>query len=108
MRSGLLRHRIKIETPPGTLDAARQIPTTGWSVFTENYPAYIRPLNGRELQAAREQHAEVSHEVMIRYLSGVNPEMRIVYGSRTLEIQSVLNVDERGREMRLLCTEKVA
>ena len=33
--------------------------------------------------------------------------MRILYGTRVFEILSMINVEERGREMRVLCRENV-
>ena len=48
---------------------------------------------------------------MMRYLSGVTPKMRVSYtdpddGVRTLDITSVIDVNETRRETHLLCTER--
>jgi SPP1 family predicted phage head-tail adaptor len=63
---------------------------------------------GRTYLAAAQEQAEVSHRVGIRYLSGIKPKiMRIVYGSRILEIKAVQDVDERNRELILMCNEYI-
>ena len=43
--------------------------------------------------------------IIIRYLSGIVPKMRVKYGSRIFDILSVINVSERNRELQLMCRE---
>lgn len=70
--------------------------------------AGFETLQGRELALAKEIHAEVTHRIRAPYVAGIVPEMRIVVGgSRYLDILSVINVREQGREMELLCREVV-
>ena len=68
--------------------------------------AFVQPLNGREYFAARQVQAETSHKVTMWYRPGVTSEMRVVFGARVLEIESVLNVDERNIELQLMCVDR--
>ena len=43
----------------------------------------------------------------MRYLSGIVPKMRVKVGSRIFDILSIINVDERNRELQLMCRESV-
>jgi SPP1 family predicted phage head-tail adaptor len=65
----------------------------------------VEPLQGRELWTAKQVVAEVTHRIRFRHLSGVVPTQRVVFGSRTFEILSVINPEERNRELELLCKE---
>ena len=68
--------------------------------------ASVVPLSGRELERAREVVANATHEVKMRYRDGVNAQKRIRHDNRFLNIESVRNVDERGRELVLTCVEE--
>jgi len=70
--------------------------------------AEIQPLYAYE-KMAQGQASEV-HQVGVRYNTALsNPvsvaAMRVVYGTRVLEINGSINVEERNREMVLTCTE---
>jgi len=54
---------------------------------------------------ADQMQAETTIRVRIRYNSSVEPEDRIWFGTRILEIVSIINFDERNRHMELLCKE---
>jgi head-tail adaptor len=43
------------------------------------------------LESAEALEARLTHEVRIRYIEGVTPKMRIIHGTRALEIVSVAN-----------------
>ena len=50
---------------------------------------------------------EVTTRFRIRYLAGVKAAMRISFASRTFDIQSVINPDERNRELHLMAVEVI-
>lgn len=104
MRAGKLRHRISIERAIETQDSSYNEPTSQWVLFAE-VSASISPLNGRELIRAKQVELKTDTEIMIRYLDGLSPKMRIVYRDRVFEILSIINTEERNRELRLLCSE---
>lgn len=72
--------------------------------------ASIEPISGREYFNASGERAEVTHKIDVQYcseLADLKPKDRAVYGSRVFNIRSVVNVEERGRKLLLMCTEHV-
>ena len=105
MRAGPLRCRITIETPVETQGADGSI-VTAWETFATTW-ASIEPLIGREYFAQEREQATVSHKIRMRHLRGITHKMRIAWELRIFEIESVLNVGERNREIVLMCSESV-
>ena len=50
----------------------------------------------------------VSHRVIVRYLSGLTPKSRILFGSREFGIVSILDQNEKNEYMKLMCKEEVS
>lgn len=105
MRAGWLRHRITIQTPATVQSASGQV-NPGWSDYLSAW-ASIEPLRGREYMEGRQTQASVDHRVRMRYRAGITPKMQVVFGSRTFQIVSVINVIEGKRELNLMCRENV-
>lgn len=103
MNAGELRHPIVIQTRATTVDSYGGQETT-WTNFASLFAA-VEPLSGRELLNAQSFRSGVTTRIRSRYVPDVNAAMRVVYGSRVFEIAAVLNVNERGREMHLICSE---
>lgn len=105
MRAGKLRHRVTIQSASETQpDSNMGQPVESWSDFATVW-AHVEPLHGRERMVAQERTAELDTRITIRYLSGVLAKMRVIYGSHTYDILAVINLDERDREMQLMCKE---
>ena len=104
MRAGELRKRITIETPVRSADGVGEM-VPAWSLFGVVW-ASIEPLSGNEKIQAQQVNANVDIKVTMRYLAGVVPAMRIRFGTRTFQIASVQNIEERNREMDLVCIEE--
>jgi SPP1 family predicted phage head-tail adaptor len=102
---GKLRHRITIEQVIETQDADGSMIET-WTTFAMAQ-ASIEPISGREYFAAQSTQADVTHRIRLRYLSGVTPKMRVNYNSRIFDILSVININERNRELQLMCREDI-
>ena len=66
---------------------------------------------GREYLEGRQEGAEVSTKIRIRYLSGILPEMRASFadqdGTHYYDIQSVQHVEVKKREIVLMCREQI-
>ena len=107
MRAGLLRHRLALQsateadsgTGSGQLDKTWTTYATVWGSIT--------PLSGRELTEQQQVISEVTHKARIRYRSGVTSEHRIVWDSRTFEIDNVLNWSERNIYLDLMIKERL-
>lgn len=105
MRAGKLRHLVTIQRATETQDSAGE-PVVVWTEFAKAWAA-VEPLKGREFFEAQQHYGQVTHRVAIRYLAGIVPKMRVVHGERSFDIQAVLHLEERGREIHLICTEHV-
>jgi SPP1 family predicted phage head-tail adaptor len=104
MQAGQLRHQITIQQQSTSLVGGERVTT--WTTVVQTWAA-ISPLSGREYLNAATVNANVSHRIVMRYQSGIGSAMRVQYGTRVFDIQSVLNIDERNREMHLLCLERL-
>ena len=98
-----LDKKVSIQRQTTTTDSSGQ-PQDTWTT-TSNPWVSIRPISGKEYFNASGERAQVSHEVVLRHGPTVAPKDRIVYGSRTFDIQSVLNLEERSRYLKLMCRE---
>ena len=103
MQAGKLNKRISLTALSET--------TNSFGEQTGSYASYatvwaaIEPLSGRELEHAQQISAEITHKITVRYNSSVTSKHRITYGSRTFEIEAVLNPDERNEQLVLMCKE---
>jgi SPP1 family predicted phage head-tail adaptor len=105
VKIGKLRHRITIEESTETQDADGSV-TENWSAFAAAQGS-IEPISGREYFSAQTTRADLTHRVNLRYVAGIMPKMRVRFGSRIFDILSVINVDERNRELQLMCRESI-
>lgn len=105
MRAGKLRHRIVIEHVAETQDTDGSVLET-WSAFAAAQSS-IEPVSGREYFDAQTTQADVTHRIYLRYVSGVNPKMRVTYNQRIFNILSVINTRERNVELQLMCRERI-
>lgn len=108
MEAGSLRHRVTIQqkTEGSPQQNAAGEPDVSWTTYCTAY-ASINPVSGKEPFLAQQHLAQVSHKVRIRYRSGITADMRVLFGSRVLDIKAVLNWGERNEELLLPCEEGV-
>lgn len=105
MRAGQLRHRVTIQQKDPTQDQyGEQVPT--WNQVAEVWAA-VEPLRGREFLEAQRVGAEVTTRIRIRHRDEITPEMRVVWGDHVYDIKAVIHVEERQREIHLMCKELV-
>lgn len=105
MRAGKLRHRVEIHRPTETRDVIGGVTRTFAKINTRW--AAVMPTAGRELTHAGVIRADVTHEVRMRHFDDLDRTDRLVHDGRTLQIESILNPDERRVEMVCLCKEIV-
>lgn len=103
IRSGDMKRRITFQTRSATKDGYGQESTT-WSDLLSCW-ADIQPLSGRELVAAQAQLAETTHEIQIRYRTGITAALRVVYQGRIFNVLSVIDQDMQHRRLSLMCSE---
>ena len=104
MRSGNLKKKITVQSYSETQNDFGEI-VKGWADFKSTY-ASIAPLSAKEFFKAG-THAEVSHKVELRYIANIKPKMRVLYGVRVFDIESVLNIREANKTLHLICKEVV-
>ena len=108
MRAGRLRQRVTIQQATETQNAYGEM-AQAWSTVGVIW-ADVRPMMGQ----AREQlaggsdilQARAPYQVRMRYLEGLSPvSHRLVWDSRTLEVEAALDPDGRRHEMVAMCYE---
>lgn len=103
MRAARLRHRVTIQSPVAAVNGYGERITT-WSTVAVVWAA-VEPLRGREFFDAEQTQAEISHRVIMRYRTGMESTMRLLHLTRVLHIGTIIDVDERHRELQLMCRE---
>jgi SPP1 family predicted phage head-tail adaptor len=105
---GVLRHRVEIQAPisePNEFnEVTAEFVSPGQSGATYRTVA-IEPLQGRELEYARQTHADVTHRVTMRYYSTLETTHRFVHENRYLNILSIIDLHERHRWHIVMCME---
>jgi len=103
MRAGKLRHRLALRSNTPTYDANGQ-PDDSYSTIATVWGS-VSPLDGRETEFADKVTAEATHIVVIRYDSNIDVEYQIAHDSRTLQVVSIIDKDDRNIQQTLLCKE---
>lgn len=101
MQSGKNRHRITIEEAVKTKSSTGALSTT-WKTFAETW-ASIETLKAYEKTAIETTMSKADKKVCFRYIAGVLPTMRIVYKGSIYSILGINNIEERNRELELIC-----
>lgn len=102
MRAGRLNERIELQARSVTRDAFGAEVQTWTTVHT--VWAEAQPIAGREFVAMRQAQSDISIRFRLRYLDGINPQMRIRWREEIYIIQEVINVRARDAELEILCT----
>lgn len=103
IKSGELRHEVIAVLPESTQDEFGE-QGTAISVLASVW-ASIRPREGSEIIGSQEVQAQTTHDIVIRYLTGIDAKHQILYGARTFEIKNVRNVYELDHKQVLECKE---
>jgi SPP1 family predicted phage head-tail adaptor len=104
IRSGSLRQRVQLVQPGTSADSFGGISPSGGTVLAETW-ASIEALSGRDALAAQSFTSVASHLVTIRWMPGVLAKQVVKFGTRTFQIEAVLNPDERTKVLKLVCVE---
>lgn len=111
MQAGRLRERITFEYDAGTTQDDGGQPVEDWQPLATNptvWASILPKASGeRFLPGGAQVQAEITHAVRVRYRSDVTVKMRLLWGTRTLHIESTVDPDGRGSDMVLMCKEVV-
>lgn len=117
---GLRRHLVTLQQATEAQNSEGE-PVPTWSRIADAW-VRIEPLGSRELEVVSQTYGEVSHRLSGPYtdLRQAAPKMRVIRGpidgagepvvsagARQFEIEGVVNVEERDREMQLYCVEHI-
>jgi SPP1 family predicted phage head-tail adaptor len=69
--------------------------------------ASVEQLSGRDRWALEQIHSPVTTRVLIRPLAGLLSSMRIVFGDRTLSIESIVLSRKRQDFVEVMCSEGI-
>lgn len=103
MNPGSLNRRITIQKQTSARNA-EGVASKEWEPVTTVW-AGIEYLRGREYFQAASINSEVTARIRIRYRQGLTAHMRVVYGERIFEIINVFDIEEKHREIHLMCKE---
>lgn len=110
MRAGQLRHRIAIQVQTDTTDNMGGF-TVAWADVAglDSVPAAIWDLKSTERIDAMKLEEQITHRIRIRYRSGITTKHRIYWEqkSKTFNIISIINPDQRDIYLDMLCTEDI-
>lgn len=104
MKAGKLRHRVNIVRETHSPDGFGELIPSGETIVSTQW-AEVKPLQGRELEIARQLRAETTHRITLRRGSEILPSDRITFKDRRFEILEVIDTEERGIEIRILASE---
>ncbi len=108
LRAGRLRHRGEIERPDKTTNEYGE-PDVSW-LHVATVWCSIEPMRGRERMDAMHVQAEVDTRIIMRWgrhVEDVAPSYRFLARGKVYDIKSVINVDERDREIHLMVREHI-
>jgi len=80
--------------------------TRTWTNRYASMPARIQPMTGVEAQLYGSTRTPVTHHMFVSgNYTGITEQDRIVYGTRTFEIELVRNIDEMDHHTELVLRE---
>jgi len=101
----MIEKKVKDRSPHGAEIVTWTTDTPAW--------ASIKPLRGSEYYEATQTRANVTHNIEIRYTTlsastKISPGYcRLRWGTRIFDIENIVNIEERGIKLLLMCKESV-
>lgn len=106
MNPGLLKHRITIQSFTTIEDVLGQ-QDIQWNDFKSVW-CMIKTVQGREYFAVAATQSENTVRFVVRYTTGIDSTMRILYKGRVFEIVAPpINDDEQNKTLTIITNEKV-
>src|ERR1700736_1499909 len=101
LQAGKLRQQVEIVQPSTVQDSIGGTSPGGGTSLGLVW-ASVEALMGRDALAASALTSVVTHKVTIRWMPGVLAKQQVIFGTRTFQIEAVLNPDEREKKLILL------
>jgi len=106
MRAGELRHHVTIQRNTATAQDNYGQVVESWTTIATRW-ASIRPVSGDEAEEGKQVKAKATHEIKLRHLADITTKDRAKLGSRSFNIYSIINTEEKNKETVLKCIEAV-
>lgn len=106
MRSGALRHKIKLQTIGTTTNDFGEIEQGNYQDFKTVWSS-ITPISGKESFLSNKDFATVTHKIKIRFIPSLNASMQIDFQGRKFKIMNIRNFGEFGKELEILAEEQI-
>lgn len=68
--------------------------------------AGIEPLQGQDRYGAKQENAEVTTRIRIRFRTGIDRTMKVKYGDVEFEILYIIHPKFAKKELQLMCKER--
>lgn len=104
MNAGRLRNIVVIQHQTATTNDLGE-PAVEWTALG-TARCEVRPLSGRAYMEARQAQSEVSHLVVMRFRGDLTADCRLLHGARVFQIEAIINVGERNKELHVMCVER--
>lgn len=102
----MLRHTVLLQAESSTSDGmGGQV--KAWTTEA-TIRAFVKPKSGTERIFATRLDSTLTHDVFMRYRTGVVAPKRLLFKGRPLQIRAVINIEEADRWLQLQCEEGVA
>lgn len=105
MNPGLFNKRITFQSFSEVLNE-NGFPVENW-VDVKRVWSMIRTLKGTEYYQAATTQNENAMRFVIRYTTGLHPDMRVLYNSRYFDIESIINDDEANKTLTIMVKEAI-
>jgi SPP1 family predicted phage head-tail adaptor len=99
----LLNRRVTIQSRAAGQDNFGE-PNGAWSDVATVWAA-VAPVRGAERYQAAQTQAQNEIKVTIRYRAGLTPKNRLMLGARVLDIENIVNINERNETLEIFCKE---
>lgn len=112
MRGGKLRHRITLQQMSKSRDYSGGY-IDDWTDVSTHW-ASVEPLTGREYFTSDERLSDVntriilrSSETLLTFLDGEKTNIRVTFKNSFYDVKAVMNVEERNKQIIMMCKEIV-
>lgn len=105
LAAGRLRHRVTLQSPDITQDSGMGALSTSWFDEAEVWAA-VEPVSVKDFIAAAATQSQVTARIVIRYRSDIQPDWRVVHGSRVYTISGILRDADTGTEYLTLAVSE--
>jgi len=102
--AGVRNRRVTLQERAAGVDSDGK-PNGAWTAVSKPW-VMIEPLRGKELIDAQQAKMKTTHKVTMLYRAGVVGKQRLLYGTRVLNIDGVINPNESNEILELMCVEE--